>query len=356
MRTSVKISVLMAGIILMACSQKKEPHRVAINKAIENPIVENGSNNVTFENRSVVFITGYDTGSKTYYTDAKEYFASQDVEIVDTAYSLQEMLLWLNINYNDKPYSEIHIVSNNKWTELPLETTIKGERVNAQSIQKIISSGALPVLNSNVLQPASKLILHASNLGANTPLLDGFKQAFSTEVSPTVVAAEMVSVFGSEFTSHYLAKPYYTFYPTANSPGRVDLAKQFKKAYPNAEVDWLSVMNNQTERYQGDIYSYKFNIPLNYEIDFESDEEIPNFNSTEDLKAWMKDNEKISKDLEVLGIPLEKFRLYETVRNETLIIKGKVTVVCVLEPVMNPAYPSDYMIPTIENLRLYNNL
>lgn len=356
MKTSIKISVMIASISLMACSQKKETPRVAVNHTIEKPVIDQNSEPTTFENRSVVFITGHDAGSKTFYTDAKEYFSSQDVEIVESAYSLQEMLLWLNINYNDKPYSEIHIVSNNKWTELPIETTIKGKRVNAHSIQESIESGELPALNSNILQPQSKLVFHASNLGSDTLLLDGFKKVFSTDIVPTVVAAEMVSVFDSEFTAHYLAKPYYTFYPTANSPGRVDLGKQFAKSYPNSSIDWLSAMNNQTERFQGDIYSYKFNIPLKYEFTFEGDEDIPNFKNTSELRAWMQNNDQIANDLSMLGIPLDKFRLYETVRNGTLIIKGKVTVVCVLEPVMNPAYPSDYMIPTIENLRLYNSL
>lgn len=355
MKTSIKISLLVAAFSVMACSQKKEIPTIAMNTSIEEQVISSDSSSIAIETRSVVFITGYDKGSKTFYSDAKTYFSDLDVEIVESAYSIQEMILWLNINYNDKPFSEIHIVSNNKWTELPLETTIKGKNVNALTIQESSKDGSLPKLN-NVLQTNTRLVFHASNLGANTQLLNEFKKVFSSDVVPSIVATEMVSVFGSEFTAHYLAKPYYTFYPTANSPGRVDLGKQFTKTYKNADIDWLSAMNNPTERFQGDIYSYKFNIPLNYEFDFEGDDEMPVFKSVEELKNWMLSNDEILKDLELLGIPLDKFRLYETVRGDKLIIKGKVTVVCVMEPVMSLAYPSEYMIPSIDNLRLYNNI
>jgi len=355
MKNSIKIAVLAAcAMVVVSCSKEKAvnenvliPETLEIAKIMVEDTVEN--------KRSIVFITGYDKGSNTFYKDAKDYFLDLNVEIIETAYSIQEIILWMNINYNDMPYADIHIVNDNKWKELSFETTVKGPKISSLTIHESLGDGLLPKLN-NVLDIKARFIFHAANLGTNIALLDGFKQAFTADVEPTIVASEMQSVFGGEFTSHYLAKPYYAFYPTANSPGRVDLAKQFIASYPETNIDWLSVMNNQEERYQGDIYSYKFNIPVYWEFEYLNDEDVPSFKNLNELRAWMLDNDKIASDLEQMGIPIERFRLYEKVKGSKLIIKGKVTGVCVLEPVMSNAYPSEYIIPNIDNLRLYDTL
>ena len=87
-----------------------------------------------------------------------------------------------------------------------------------------------------------------------------------------------------------------------------------------------------------------------------SGEEIPGFRTLDEMYTFMKDHDLISKDLEQLDIPIEKFRWFQTVKDDKLVIEGKVTVVCILEPVMSPAYPSEYMNPSIDNIRLYNRL
>ena len=45
------------------------------------------------------------------------------------------------------------------------------------------------------------------------------RDAFVADEVPNVVASSYVDVFGGEFSAHYLAKPYYVFYPYAHSPG-----------------------------------------------------------------------------------------------------------------------------------------
>jgi len=356
MRNSIKIAAMAFAIILVGCTDKtKTATTVSENQELENIQIASFSEPVLEYEREVVFITGYDKGEKTYYTNAKSYFENQEVEIVESALSLQEIILWLNINYNEIPYSKIHIVNNSKLNEMSLETTIKGDKITTVSLEKAVEKGVLPALN-NVLQSDAKFIFHASGLGSNTKLMNDFKEIFTTDIQPIIIASENVSVFGGEFAPQYLAKPYYGFYPTAQSPGRVDLAKQFSKNYPDTDIDWLSVMNNSSERFLGDVYSYKFNVPVRWEIDFHEDDELPSFPTTASLIEWMQNNDAISAELNALGIPVEKFRWYQTVKDETLIIKGKVTVICVLEPVMDYAYPTQYMVPSIDNLRLYDTL
>lgn len=355
MRNSIKIAVMAFAVILVGCTEKSSKTAVSTTPELENINVATISNSIIENEREVVFITGYDKGEKTYYTNAKSYFENQEIEIVESALSLQEIILWLNINYNEIPYTKIHIVNNSKLNEMSLETTIKGDKITTVTLENAVANGVLPALD-NVLEADAKLIFHASGLGTNTKLMNDFKEIFTTDVQPVIIASENVSVFSSEFAPQYLAKPYYGFYPTAQSPGRVDLAKQFSKNYPDVEIDWLSVMNNSSERFLGDVYSYKFNVPVRWEIDFHGDDELPSFPTTAALITWMQDNDEISAELDALGIPAEKFRWYQTIKDETLIIKGKVTVICVLEPVMDYAYPTQYMVPSIDNLRLYDTL
>lgn len=357
-KTSIKIGTLVLALTMTSCSTTKEEKNeevLQLNEiAMANPaiVVEE----VKVERpRSVVFIAGYDKGGKTYFSDAKSFFQKQDAEIVETAYSLQEMILWLNVNKKNKPFSEIHIVANNKLSKVQLETTVKGDLVSSEAIKTAVVSGLLPKLE-NVLEKDAKVVLHSAGLGSQVELVDDIQEVFSSDVTPSVIASENISVFGGQFSEHFMAKPYYVFYPTANSPGRVDLSKELKATYPEAEIDWLSAMNNPTEKFQGDIYSYKFNIPVKWEIAYENDEDIPSFRTLDQMYAFMQDHDEISKDLEALKVPIEKFRWFQTVKGDKLVIKGKVTVVCVLEPVMSPAYPSEYMKPTIENLRLYNRI
>jgi len=357
MNTSIKLSVVAIAIAFVGCnktSEKKETVTIPISSEIAT-VTSSTFEDAKESGRSVVFIAGIDTGNKTYYADAKTFFETKNNEIVETAYSLQEIILWLNINSGKKQFSEVHIVTNNKMSQVQLETTIKGKTLSSLSIKESIEEGLLPKLD-NVLKNNAKVIVHSSGLGSNTALIDEFKEVFSTDVTSSVIASENVSVFGSEFTGHLLAKPYYGFYPTANSPGRVDLSKEFAAKYPNSEIDWLSAMSNTSERFQGDVYSYKFNVPVKWEITYENDDEMPSFRMLEEMYLFMQDNDMISAELTALNIPIEKYRWYQTVEGDKLVIKGKATVVCVLEPVMSRAYPSEYMIPNSDNLRLYNRI
>ncbi|MCF6279042.1 MAG: hypothetical protein L3J14_01710 [Flavobacteriaceae bacterium] len=357
MKNVIKLSVMAIAIAFVGCnktSEKKETITTPVFSEVAT-VASSALEDAKDLGRSVVFITGIDTGSKSYYSDAKNYFETKNNEIVETAYSLQEIILWLNVNKGKQPFSEVHIVTNNKMSQVQLETTIKGKTLSSLSIKESVEKGLLPKLD-NVLKSDAKVVVHSSGLGSNTALIDSFKQVFSTNIKPSVIASENISVFGGEFTEHYLAKPYYGFYPTANSPGRVDLSKEFAVKYPNSEIDWLSAMSNKEERFQGDVYSYKFNVPVKWEIAYEEDEGMPSFLTLEDLYLFMQDNDMISSELKELNIPIEKYRWYQTVEGDTLVIKGVATVVCVLKPLMSRAYPSEYIIPNSDNLRLYNRI
>ena len=106
-------------------------------------------------------------------------------------------------------------------------------------------------------------------------------------------------------------------------------------------------------RSTGESFSYKFNIPITWTIQFTSSEEIPKFRTNDDLLDFISENDEMASELYKLKIPIEKFRWSSKSKNSTLHIKGKVTVVCVLKPKMSLENPKNYMKLNTNNTSLY---
>ena len=95
---------------------------------------------------------------------------------------------------------------------------------------------------------------------------------------------------------------------------------------------------------------------MNWEIKFEKEEGVPRLQDREAIMDWIAENEDISMALYELGIPIEKFRWTTNRSGNRLKIKGKTTVICVLQPVTNCNDDSEYEIPNIDNAQLYTCL
>lgn len=309
---------------------------------------------ITFR-QPVAFITGIDNKDESFYKNARDYFLNKNYEVIDYAFSMQEIMNWMNKNYDGNMFSEIHIVSkSNPWSGLAMETIVKGDRVTSESLTMAMANQKLPMLK-NGISDKTKIIFHSNGLGENSQLLKTIKQAFMSDEVPTAISSPYYNIFGGEFSEHYLAKPYYGFYPTANSPGKVDLSKEFARKYPQEkEINWYDALNNEKERYIGEPYTIQFNIPVSWEFDYtDSDETIPSFRIEEEIMDWIDDDENLSKAMSKYNIPLEKFRWRSYKKGNKLIIKGKTTVLCVLKPLIKPYGDLQHVQPDLENIRLY---
>ena len=332
MRTEiVKTSVVMGLLLvvgLFASCDKKQPVKTVevIAETVKPEVVEN----IIFR-QPLVFITGIDESDEKFYKSAREYFINKQFEVVDNAFS-----------------------DHNPWTGLEMETLINGDKVSTESLQKVITQGTLPILKEGI-HKQTKVIFHSRGLGDNTELMKTLKNAFVADEVPNVIASPYYDVFGGEFSEHYLAKPYYVFYPYSQSPGKTDLSKEITRKYPEEkEIDWYDALNNEKERYVGDAYTYRFSIPVKWEFDYtNSDDEMPSFKSPEAIMDWIEQNEELSRVIGKYDIPLEKFRWKSYVKGNKLTIKGKVTVLCVLKPLIKPYGDLQHVEPDTENLRLY---
>ncbi|GFD93835.1 hypothetical protein KUL156_56960 [Alteromonas sp. KUL156] len=307
--------------------------------------------------KPIVFITGNDKGNSHFYDSARVYFKEKNYEIINGKYSVEEIISWMNNNTTEHPYGEVHIVNNNNpFRAMNLETVVNGDKVTAETLQKTITKGALPSVKSEAITDDTRIIFHTNQLAENTDLINTLKSAFITENKiPQVVASPYYNVFGGEFSNHYLAQPYYVFYPTANSPGKVDLSKEIAKKYPEEkEIAWYDALNNERERYVGEPYTIQYTIPVNLELDYHnSDNEIPHFVMQEEIMDFIASEEALMKEVKKTNIPVEKFRWTYTVKNSQLIIKGKSSALCVLKPLTKPYGELEHVKPDTNNKRLY---
>ncbi len=310
----------------------------------------------TKKRTDVVFIGGFDEGDNTYYTNAKVYFQQRGFMAVEGQFSAAEIITWLNAYGSTSLFGEIHIVSHsNAWRGMALKTTANGDRISLTSLVKAQEDKEFPKLKKGI-DATTKVVFHSCGLGENTALLRQLKRLFTATQAPQVYASPYFNIFGGKYASHYLAKPYYGFYPTAESPGPLALAAEFETNYPETTIDWFNALKTREENQLGGVYTYKFNVPVVWEFTFDTTAEIPLFKDKDALMDWLTENEQTASVLFELGIPIEKYRWRTAVKGTTLTIKGKTSVLCVLQPILNENDPDGYRTVTVTDRELYQIL
>lgn len=360
MKKVIKKAGILAAMVLVigqfaSCEKSEKTTQNQVAEIVQPAEVLNIQPQTEDVRSPLVFITGIDKGNTSFYDDARAYFKEQNTQVVEGAYSIEEIISWLNRNASQKKYGDIHIVSyNNPFLGMNLETVVKGEKVTAETLRKNITQGKLPKLK-NVVSNNTNIIFHSQGIGKNVELMKTLKDAFAAKETPNLIASTYYDVFGGQFSNHYLADAFYVFYPTANSPGKVDLSKEIAKKYPSEEeVDWYDALNNETERYIGEAYTEKMNIPVKFEIDYsESDNDIPTFTMQEEIMDFIEADAELNNQLVKMGISVDKFRWTYDVLNDKLTIKGKTTVLAVLKPITKPYGELEHVKPDTNNKRLY---
>ena len=361
MRTFLKKSVFVAGLVVLSSpfiscdtnEPKKENNNIII---ADNTASKDVAEKTEVESRKpIVFIAGFDKGNEVFYSNARKYFQEKGLKVIDGQYSLEEIIVWLNNNANKNPYGEVHIVNkSNPYKGMNLETIIRGDKITTENLRKTITQGTLPTLK-DVVNNNTKIVFHASGLVENKELLKTLKDAFSAKKLPKVIASPYHTIFGGKFSNHYLAQPYYVFYPTAKSPGKTDLSKEIARKYPNEkDIDWFDALHNEEERFVGDAFTTQFSIPIKWEFGYHhTDDEMPVFTSEEEVMDWIEQHEELMVEINNYNIPLDKFRWNWKVKNSTLIIRGRTTGLCVLKPLIKPYGDLKHIEPDTSNKRLY---
>ena len=360
MKTFLKKLVIVTTVFLatstfISCDSSaiRDINETEISAANNIPILEE-IKEIVYQ-KPIVFIAGFDKGNDTFYANARNYFIENKVKVIDGKYSLEEIILWLNENGNQHPFSEIHIVNkSNPYRGMNLETIVRGAKINTETLRRALTRGTLPSLK-NVVNKNSEIVFHAAGLGENIELLQTLKDAFCNAENPKIIASPYHTIFGGKFSNFHLAKSYYVFYPTAHSPGKMDLSKEIGKKYPKEkDINWYEALNNEEERYVGEAYTTQFSIPLKWEFDYyNSDNKMPKFKTSEDVITWIHQKEELVLELKKNKIPAAKFRWNWSVKGTTLVLYGRTTGVCVLKPLIRPYGDLKHVLPDTNNKRLY---
>lgn len=343
-----QIIVLISFLVLIVGCKK--PFSQTPEMALALPAIINSST-------SVVFIAGFDEGNNTYYSNARNYFEGKKMNVVDNLFSLEEIIKYINHESNNHTnFDEIHIVSHsNAWLGMSLKTSKTGERITLKTLRNSNQENNSAEIKNGITKE-TKIIFHSCGLGENIALLKELKNTFTTEHSPIIYASSFFNVFGGKFADHYLAKPYYGYYPTAESPGPTQLSKEFKMAYPEIQIDWFTALKTRYESSLGEAYSFKFNIPVVWEITFDTNVDIPKLEDSEAIMDWISESPEMAEVLFELNIPMEKYRWRSKIHGDKLVIKGKTTVLCVLAPILQQDDSNEYRNMQLDDSSLYQIL
>ena len=137
------IHIISFLVLVLGC---KKPFSKDSEAALATPTTTESSS------KSVVFIAGYDEDDNAYYTKAKAFFKEKEMVLVDTLFSIDEIIRWLNQNSNDTiRYKEIHIVSHsNPWLGMSLKTIKNGERITTTTLQKAKINQEIQALENGI--------------------------------------------------------------------------------------------------------------------------------------------------------------------------------------------------------------
>jgi hypothetical protein len=334
--------IVLVCVLMLGC---KKPFSKRSETALASPI------SIEKVQESIVFIAGFDEGDNTYYTNAKRYFNKKEIQVVENLYSIDEIVNYINrAGEHQIRFKEIQIVSHsNAWLGMSLMTTKSGDRITVKTLRNAIHEQRIQTITNGITSD-SEVIFHSCGLGENQDLLQELKNTLGAK---QVSASTYFNVFGGKFAAHYLAKPYYGYFPTAESKGPAHLAKEFKQDYPEVNIDWFTALKTRQESSFGEAYSFKFNIPVDWEFTFDNTNDMPKLENKEAIMDWISESPEMAEVLFKLNIPIEKFRWRSAIQGNKLIIKGKTTVLCVLAPILQSNDENEYQNVTVNDSSLY---
>lgn len=306
--------------------------------------------------RRVVFIAGTDEGDSHYYQNAERYFRTHDFQVIDSLHSLQEILSWLEQHGQEVAFDEIHLVSHsNPWRGMSLKIFPGRQRLTEKALAEALDNHLLPILQCAVSR-YTRLIFHACGLADNHELLPLLQKAFTGDGAPRLFASPWYSVFDNHLALHYLARTYYTTYPTASDPGNMALAAKLQANYPSAAINWFSALQTTFPGKKGGQMAYQYNVPFEWLFSFADGEQAPTLKNAEEIMDFIAENDEPAAVLAKFNIPLEDFRWRAYRLGSQLKIEGKTTIVCILEPIMQADNPEEYQALDLCNADLFVTL
>ncbi|MBR9921566.1 MAG: hypothetical protein GYB31_12075 [Bacteroidetes bacterium] len=303
----------------------------------------------------IVFILGEDElEGNPYYAQATKYFRFRESvkaeNLVVHCRSLKEVRDYLVQEKNtENPWGQVHlVVHGNQWNGLSLPVYPDGERTTSSNIKRAIEAGLFPSFPEGVLDAQSELIFHACGTGRDEALMQSISGVFGGQV--VVRSAKYFVSYDSQSgmpwsANQYLSEYWFTTYQTGRRPIDPILAEQLKADNPDANMDWMGALSRQKPRWPGDVYHYRFSVPVRWVVAFGAADQLPVLETETERAAFLQSQSELMEKLRKIGIPLERFSWKFEESTYTLsngqevpaiLIEGKSSILCVLRAITEP--------------------
>lgn len=291
---------------------------------------------------TITFILGSDKPGENYFSSAKQYYllspTTGEAHFIDTCKTLLSVRNYLeeNLPSGTGGWGQINVVVHgNPWSGMSAKIYEGGDRSTANSILNAVSDNRFAPLDNNVVNGKTSILFNACGLGSNNKLLAALQMAFGgfdNEV-PKVLSTDKFVHFGKDdFGTLKLEEfhPYYVFYPTAFRPPLLHLQRDLKLRYPNIDLDWLALMEEEVQNSNWKID--RFNVPIQWEASLSEKEKGKPFESIQSKIDFVQGQKGLMNLLKEYDIPINKFRwdIKKSTHSDKVIINGKATVLCVL--------------------------
>jgi hypothetical protein len=301
---------------------------------------------------SIAFILGEDKEKDNpYYEEARRYYTTNSEgktdRVVSTCRSLLEVKDYLKANTpsNGLAWGTIHLVSHgNQWTGLSVKVTPDSKRATTQRILDYTQSIMFESFDETVVDSTTKIFLHGCGIGNNGDLVEAIRLFFGFKNGqPGIVAPKLFEYYASSGSEEnlqslrYLAESWLVSYPMGDKLKSNFLANELREKYAEAKVDWQDALSREQPRWIGDTYHYTFEVPVKWIIAVDS---LPDLQDEVQQTKWLQTQQQIVDELEVLQIPIEKFKWSFSsgyvennagLKTSAVVVKGYCTMLCVLQ-------------------------
>lgn len=103
------------------------------------------------------------------------------------------------------------------------------------------------------------------------------------------------------------------------------LSQEIKTPRPSTHIDWFTALKTKEETSLSQVFSYRFNIPTEYEFQFRKKQDIPTLKDKDAIMDFVSEKEQLVMVLYDLGIPIERYRWSTKTKGKTLKIEEKTT-------------------------------
>ena len=312
---------------------------------LSNPINLKATN-PEHERPSITFVFSKDdrdhfAASAINYYKTEEKARTQYIDHTCRSFSeILERLRILNQNH-EQPWGLINIVSHgNPWTGLSLPIVNEGERLTKSEMIHQLIHGKLMPLQDHQIDHKTIVNIKACGVGSNPDLLEVMSIALGgyDALRPQVFSSDNFIQYvmnESGFYEERKFQPFYTFYKTAFRPAYSFIALDLKRKYPEEQLNWLDILLD--EHKSNDVFVDRFNVPILWHHRLKHPFNKNDFEQDEDLHELVQSNESLFQLINDYEIPIHQFRwtVVDSPDKDPLnvIIKGKATVLCILQKV-----------------------